>query len=62
MCVGVAVGTGLASIEEFAAMGHSFVERGYSKVSPFMLTRILGNMPAGQISIRGTFKVMKIDF
>ena len=49
--VGVMVGSGIGGLAEFEAQHKRLVERGPTKVSPYMVPKLMINAAAGQISI-----------
>ncbi len=49
--VGVMVGSGIGGLAEFEAQHQRLVERGPTKVSPYMVPKLMINAAAGQISI-----------
>jgi 3-oxoacyl-[acyl-carrier-protein] synthase II len=51
MC-GVIVGSGMGGLGTLEETHATLVQRGYRKISPFFIPSIIGNLAAGQISIR----------
>ena len=54
---GVAVGMGMAGLEEIVDCGVALRERGYRRVNPHFIPKILINMAAGHISLKYGLKV-----
>ncbi len=49
---GVAVGMGMIDMNEVVESGIALKDKGFSKISPHFVTKLLVNMPAGYISIK----------
>lgn len=50
--IGVAIGTGMIDLTDTSESVLTFNARGYKKLSPHFITKLLLNMPAGHVSIR----------
>jgi len=48
---GVAVGSGIGTLDEIVSAGHTLQTDGYRKVSPHFIPKVLVNMAAGRISL-----------
>ncbi|KAH6927951.1 hypothetical protein HPB50_010037 [Hyalomma asiaticum] len=53
---GVAIGNCMCDLEYVVDMGVALREKGYNKMSPFFVPRILTNMPSGIVSIQHKLK------
>lgn len=50
--IGVAIGTGMIDLSDTSESVLTFAEKGYKRLSPHFVTKLLLNMPAGHVSIR----------
>ena len=53
---GIIVGTGIGGIETTLAQHNEFIDKGYRRVSPFLVPMMIPNMAAGLIAIKYGFK------
>ena len=56
---GVTVGMGMVGLDDIVSTGCDLADRGYRRVNPFFVPRILVNMAAGNISLRYSLKVQE---
>lgn len=54
--IGVAIGTGMIDLSDTSESILTFNEKGYKKLNPHFVTKLLLNMPAGHVSIKYKFK------
>lgn len=54
--IGVAIGTGMIDLSETSQSILTFNEKGYKKLNPHFITKLLLNMPAGHVSIKYKLK------
>ncbi|AGX43533.1 beta-ketoacyl-ACP synthase II [Clostridium saccharobutylicum] len=54
--VGVIIGTGVGGIETMLGQHKDFLEKGYRRVSPFLVPMMIPNMASGVIAIKYGFK------
>ena len=54
--VGVSIGSGIGGVETIFEGAEMLAKEGPRRISPFFIPKAIGNMPAGQISIKYGFK------
>ena len=59
MLVGVAVGMGMVGLDEIIESGTALKQRGYRRVNPHFIPKILINMAAGHISLKYGLQVQR---
>ena len=57
---GVCVGMGMVGLEDIVSTGKALAERGYNRVNPHFVPRILVNMAAGHISLQHGLKASTV--
>ncbi|RHZ81070.1 hypothetical protein Glove_124g15 [Diversispora epigaea] len=53
---GVCIGSGIGNIEDIVSTSNAFNTRGFKKVSPMFVPKILINMPAGHLTMKYGFR------
>jgi 3-oxoacyl-[acyl-carrier-protein] synthase II len=49
--MGVNIGVGIGGLGEIETVHSHFLDRGFSRITPFFITQVIANMPAGYLSI-----------
>jgi len=56
--IGVCVGMGMSDLQDIYETGNLLFTKGYNRVTPYFIPRILPNLCAGQISIKYNLQVI----